>query len=157
MNYQTLKSDQFSRTDLNSPRGTGEKEAPAADNCPWPELPVLLIRALEFDVALFFRFLSSFSNFAFSPFFKPFVSDPSSTLYSSESCSDGLSSLRANQKHCNVYWVRRRKFNFRWRGPPDSSVSSLILVGWCEEGHPATKNLLQLSQGIDSWLMAYRH
>ena len=30
---------------------------------------------------------------------------------------------------------------------PDSSVSSLILVGWCEEGHPATKNLLQLSQG----------
>ena len=42
---------------------------------------------------------------------------------------------------------RRRKFNFRWRGPPDSSVSSLILVGWCEEGHPATKNLLQLSQG----------
>ena len=29
----------------------------------------------------------------------------------------------------------------------DSSVSSLILVGWCEEGHPATKNLLQLSQG----------
>ena len=23
---------------------------------------------------------------------------------------------------------------------------SLILVGWCEEGHPATKNLLQLSQ-----------
>ena len=25
--------------------------------------------------------------------------------------------------------------------------SSLILVGWCEEGHPATKNLLQLSQG----------
>ena len=22
---------------------------------------------------------------------------------------------------------------------PDSSVSSLILVGWCEEGHPATR------------------
>ena len=44
-----------------------------------------------------------------------------------------------------VVW--RRKFNFRWRGPPDSSVSSLILVGWCEEEHPATKNLLQLSQG----------
>ena len=22
---------------------------------------------------------------------------------------------------------------------PDSSISSLILVGWCEEGHPATK------------------
>ena len=43
--------------------------------------------------------------------------------------------------------VRRRKFYFRWRGPPDSSVSSLILVGWCEEGHPATKNLLQLPQG----------
>ena len=43
--------------------------------------------------------------------------------------------------------VQRWKFNFRWRGPPDSSVSSLILVGWCEEGHPATKNLLQLSQG----------
>ena len=31
------------------------------------------------------------------------------------------------------------------RGPPDSSVSSLILVGWCEEGYPATKNSLQLS------------
>ena len=43
--------------------------------------------------------------------------------------------------------VWRRKFNFRWRGPPDSSVSSLILVGWCEEGHPTTKNSLQLSQG----------
>ena len=28
---------------------------------------------------------------------------------------------------------------------PDSSISSLILVGWCEEGHPATKNLLQHS------------
>ena len=26
------------------------------------------------------------------------------------------------------------------------SISSLILVGWCEEGHPATKNLLQLSR-----------
>ena len=23
----------------------------------------------------------------------------------------------------------------------------VILVGWCEEGHPATKNSLQLSQG----------
>ena len=46
----------------------------------------------------------------------------------------------------HLYMVRKRKFNFRWRGPPDSSVSSLILVGWCEEGHPATKNLLQLSQ-----------
>ena len=45
------------------------------------------------------------------------------------------------------YWIWRRKFNFRWRGPPDSSVSSRILVGWCEEGHPTTKNLLQLSQG----------
>ena len=30
---------------------------------------------------------------------------------------------------------------------PDSSLSSLILVGWCEEGHPTTKNLLQHSQG----------
>ena len=52
--------------------------------------------------------------------------------------------------HITPAWyhlVRRRKFNFRWRGPPDSSISSLILVGWCEEGHPATKNLLQLSQG----------
>ena len=28
---------------------------------------------------------------------------------------------------------------------PDSRVSSLIRVGWCEEGHPATKNLLQHS------------
>ena len=36
--------------------------------------------------------------------------------------------------------------------PPDSSVSSLILVGWCEEGHPATKNLLQLSQAALWWL-----
>ena len=43
--------------------------------------------------------------------------------------------------------VRRRKFNARGRGPPDSSVSSLIQVGWCEEGHPATKNSLQHSQG----------
>ena len=25
----------------------------------------------------------------------------------------------------------------------DSSVSSLIQAGWCEEGHPATKNSLQ--------------
>ena len=24
---------------------------------------------------------------------------------------------------------------------PDSSISSLILAGWCEEGHPTTKNL----------------
>ena len=30
---------------------------------------------------------------------------------------------------------------------PDSSVSSLILVGWREEGHPVTKNLLQHSRG----------
>ena len=30
---------------------------------------------------------------------------------------------------------------------PDSSVSSLILVGWCEEGHPATKTLLRHSHG----------
>ena len=44
-------------------------------------------------------------------------------------------------------WGRGGNSNFRWRGPPDSSLSSLILVGWCEEGHPATKNLLQLSQG----------
>ena len=36
---------------------------------------------------------------------------------------------------------------FCWGGPPDPSVSSLILVGWWEEGHPATENLLQLSQG----------
>ena len=28
-----------------------------------------------------------------------------------------------------------------------ASSSSLILVGWCEERHPATKNLLQLPQG----------
>ena len=35
--------------------------------------------------------------------------------------------------------VRRQKFNFRWRGPPDASFSSLILVGWCEEGHPPPK------------------
>ena len=27
-----------------------------------------------------------------------------------------------------IYLVRRRKFNFRWRGPPDSSVSSLIII-----------------------------
>ena len=26
---------------------------------------------------------------------------------------------------------------------PDSSASSLIQAGWCEEGYPATKNLLQ--------------
>ena len=26
---------------------------------------------------------------------------------------------------------------------PDSSISSLIPVDWCEEEHPATKNLLQ--------------
>ena len=30
---------------------------------------------------------------------------------------------------------------------PDSSVSSLILVGWCEEGHCATKTSLQHSYG----------
>ena len=30
---------------------------------------------------------------------------------------------------------------------PDSSVSTLILVGWCEEGHPANKNLLKHSHG----------
>ena len=42
-----------------------------------------------------------------------------------------------DEKHPNIYF----------RCAPDSSVSSLILVGWCEEGHPATKNLLQLSQG----------
>ena len=51
-----------------------------------------------------------------------------------------------------VFWTRWRRVRFEtdvpmWRDPPDSSVSSLILVGWCEEGHPATKNLLQLSQG----------
>ena len=26
---------------------------------------------------------------------------------------------------------------------PDSSVSSLIQAGWCEEGHPATKKSLK--------------
>ena len=30
---------------------------------------------------------------------------------------------------------------------PDSSGSSIILVGWWEEGYPATKNFLQHSQG----------
>ena len=45
--------------------------------------------------------------------------------------------------------VLRRKFNFRMkRSLHDSSVSSLN-PSWldAEEGHPATKNLLQLSQG----------
>ena len=42
---------------------------------------------------------------------------------------------------CIYGLVQRRKFNFRWRGPPDSSVSSIILVGWCEERQPATKKL----------------
>ena len=39
---------------------------------------------------------------------------------------------------------------------PDSSVSSLIQAGRCEEGHPATKNSLQHSHGywIDNCLMA---
>ena len=36
---------------------------------------------------------------------------------------------------------------------PDSSVSSLIQIGWGEEGHPATKNLLQYPW-VDNWLMA---
>ena len=31
--------------------------------------------------------------------------------------------------------------------PPHSSISPLNLVGWCEEGHPTSKNSLQLSQG----------
>ena len=30
---------------------------------------------------------------------------------------------------------------------PDSSVSSVILAGWCQEEHPVTKTLLQYSQG----------
>ena len=62
-------------------------------------------------------------------------------------CSLSLSSSSCHCFHCQhslllsaaIILVRRRKFNFRWRGPPDSSISSLILVGWCEEGHPATK------------------
>ena len=28
---------------------------------------------------------------------------------------------------------------------PDSSVFSIIQIGWCAEGHPVTKNLLQHS------------
>ena len=36
----------------------------------------------------------------------------------------------------------------------DSSVSSLIQVGWCEEGHSATKNLLQHSHG---WTIALNY
>ena len=47
----------------------------------------------------------------------------------------------------NIWFFSLNVTQLRWRGPPDSSDSSLILVGWCEEGHPATKNLLQLSQG----------
>ena len=47
-----------------------------------------------------------------------------------------------------IEWVGTEvEIQLRWRGPPDSSVSSLNLFGWCEEGHPATKNSLQLSQG----------
>ena len=34
----------------------------------------------------------------------------------------------------------------------DSSVSSLILAGWFEEGHPATKNLLPY-QYVDNWVI----
>ena len=45
------------------------------------------------------------------------------------------------------YRVRRRKFNFPLKRFPDSSKPSRILVGWREEGHPATKNLLQHSHG----------
>ena len=38
------------------------------------------------------------------------------------------------------------------RDPPDSSIFSLILVGWCEKGHPATKKLASTLPGIDSCL-----
>ena len=41
---------------------------------------------------------------------------------------------------------------------PDSSFCSLMLVGWCEERHPATKNLLQHSHGLTTawwWLNGF--
>ena len=46
------------------------------------------------------------------------------------------------------HWKSTTQFKFAWffLDPhyknvftPDSSVSSLILIGWCEEGHPATR------------------
>ena len=52
----------------------------------------------------------------------------------------------------SIHPSRRRKFNFRWRGPPDSSVSSRILVGWCEEGHSRHQKLAPTFPGIDSCL-----
>ena len=41
------------------------------------------------------------------------------------------------------------EFNFRWRGLPDSSVSSLIWAGWRQEGQPqpVTKISVQFLHG----------
>ena len=48
--------------------------------------------------------------------------------------------------------LRRRKINYRWRGPPDSSVSSLIPTGWCGRASHHQK-LAPTFPGIDSCLM----
>ena len=50
-----------------------------------------------------------------------------------------ISDTARNRTH-NLFCPKRESI------PLGHSDGQLILVGWCEEGHPATKNLLQLSQ-----------
>ena len=66
-------------------------------------------------------------------------------------CPSGLHpfslSLQKGSESTWMAWGTEVEIQLLLKRFPDSSVSSLILVGRCEEGHPATKNSLQHSQG----------
>ena len=55
----------------------------------------------------------------------------------------GGKSITARVRYGGENYVSEVEIKLPLKRFPDSSVSSLILVGWCEEGHPATKNSLQ--------------
>ena len=46
-----------------------------------------------------------------------------------------------------MYYGTEAEIQLPLKRLPDSRVPFLILDGWCEEMHPATKNSLQHSQG----------